>query len=283
MSAIFNKILLLLIALLYLPAMILAQDLNNVNSFAFALGFEEAELRENFDKFAQYDLLVVDGELISKELVSDFRAQNVIVLGYLSVGTIEDWRSWYSKVQNYRLDLWEEWGEWYADVNDRDFRQFVNKKLAKRILRKNFSGLFLDNVDMVDSHPQQLAGMRKLVRALAKTTHNQGKLLFTQNGDSSIHNFQGFIDGWNREDLSSTYNFNTESYEAVSAEDHNSALDTIQILRAAGIFVTTTDYTDATEEQDLAQLVEAACTAGAIPFISDIYLTQLPDSPRTCH
>src|SRR5689334_4717776 len=80
-----------------------------VRSFALALG--DGAANRDLDG---YDLVVVDGSTPARR-VKQLRAGGAIVLGYLSVGTIESYRSWFKAAKPYRLELWDDWGEWYAD------------------------------------------------------------------------------------------------------------------------------------------------------------------------
>jgi hypothetical protein len=78
-------------------------------------------------------------------------------------------------------------------------------KVARSLLRKHFDGLFLDNTDMIETHPRRARGMRVLVAPLARLVHARGDVLFTQNGEDSIGPTLRFYDGWNREDVTSTF------------------------------------------------------------------------------
>ncbi len=95
--------------------------------------------------------------------VAALRARGATVLAYLSVGTIEKWRSWYPNLKPYRLAAWRDWkDEWFADVSSAKLRATLTDKIAPAILDKGFDGLFLDNVDMIEtrSHRAQRPGMR---------------------------------------------------------------------------------------------------------------------------
>jgi hypothetical protein len=64
-----------------------------------------------------------------------------------------------------RLAAWRDWkGGWLADVSRPGFRRELARRIAPRLVRKGFDGLFLDNVDMIEQrrHRAQRAGMRKL-------------------------------------------------------------------------------------------------------------------------
>ncbi|MFL5850250.1 MAG: endo alpha-1,4 polygalactosaminidase, partial [Solirubrobacteraceae bacterium] len=111
-----------------------------MDSWAFAAG-----TRQPLSRLAGFDLVVLDGEDAPRRDVRRLRARGKLVLGYLSVGTIEPGRSWYRRARRYRLDRWEDFGEWYAEVSARGFRRLIARKVAPALLAKGFDGLFLDN------------------------------------------------------------------------------------------------------------------------------------------
>ncbi len=122
--------------------------------------------------------------------------------------------------------------------------------------------------------------MRALVRSLARLVHRRGRLLFTQNGERSIGPTLRYYDGWNREDVSHTYDFDRRRYERVPVSDRRAAQDALRRIRARGLLVTSIDYTDDSGvERDA---VANACAAGALPFVSNIDLTRFPAAPFRC-
>jgi endo-alpha-1,4-polygalactosaminidase (GH114 family) len=251
--------------------------LQAVRSFAFAIG--TGAVARPLDR---YDLVIVDGEEPSAGRVAALRRAGAIVLAYLDVGTIESGRSWSRAARPYRLDLLAEWGEWYADVRDPRYRSLIARRVAPRMLRKGFDGLFLDNTDMVESHPRQGGGMRRLAASLAALVHRRGGLLFTQNGEQSIGSTLRYYDGWNREDVSFTYDFGRSRYVARPARAVAAAQASLRRIAGAGLLVTATDYVPAGDYADTATAVQNACAAGALPFVSDIQLTRVPAEPLRC-
>src|SRR3954451_5845239 len=99
---------------------------------------------------AGYDIVVVDGDTPAA-VVKQLRANGSLVLGYLDVGTIEPYRSWYKTAKPYRLEYWPDWGEWYANVAKPGFRKLIAGNVAPAALRRGFDCLFLDNVDMIET------------------------------------------------------------------------------------------------------------------------------------
>jgi hypothetical protein len=254
-----------------------AAPLDDVRSFALALG-----ARQPVERLAAYDLVVVDGEETPRSDVRRLRRSGTVVLGYLSVGTIERGRGWYRRARPYRLELWQDWGEWYADVSAAGFRRLLARRVAPALMRKGFSGLFLDNTDMVESHRRQRRGMRRLAASLSRLVHRRGGLLFTQNGERSIGPTLRYYDGWNREDVSFTYDFDGKRYRRVPAAAHRSAVRALRRIRRGGLVVTATDYAAPGDAGATGQAVAAACSAGALPFVADIRLRRLPAQPFRC-
>ena len=249
--------------------------LERVNSFAFAIG--EGTLRGDYvRRLEPFDLVVVDGVEARRSQVKALRDRGKIVLAYLSVGTIERYRSWYRAARPYRLGLWGDWGEWYADTSKAGFRRLIARRVAPRMLRKGFDGLFLDNVDMIGDHRRQRRGMHRLVAALGRLVHRRGGFLFAQNGEGVIGPMLRHLDGWNREDVTSTYDFEKKRYERVPPADHRAALRALRRIGGRGKLVTATDYVKRGDSQTAAAAARSACGAGALPYASDIDLKRVP-------
>lgn len=255
--------------------------LAQVRTFAFAIGagMLDGDLAA---KFAGYDLVVADGEEIRADQVDALHAGGALVLGYLSVGTIERWRSWYPLVKRYRLDFWGDWGEWYAQVAQPGYRAVIAGTVAPALLAKGLDGLFLDNVDMIADHPRQRTGMYTLVASLSAIVRGGGGLLFAQNGEGVIDPLLPALDGWNREDVTWTYDFDGRRYRRVGARARRAATDALRRIGDAGLLVTATDYTKAANPAARDESVASACAAGAVPFVSDIGLSRLPVPPLSC-
>ena len=256
--------------------------LRAVHDFAFGLGLD-ANDPAVADSLSRYDLVVVDGEQTKPATVAKLHQAGTSVFGYLSVGTIEPFRSWYPKLKPYRLsDRFKQFGEIYADVDAGGYRRAIAGRIAPRLLRSGFDGLFLDNTDMVETHRRERPGMRRLVRALSGLVHARGGLLFAQNGDASVGPLLRFYDGWNREDVTWTYSFERSRYVHQPAGEVAEAQAALRRIAARGLLVTATDYTAAGDEPAAQEAVANACAAGALPFASDIGLTRLPATPLTC-
>jgi uncharacterized protein (TIGR01370 family) len=261
------------------------------SSFAFAIGngMLAGGPEQVADRLGAFGLVVVDGELANADEVAALRARGATVLGYLSVGTIEKWRSWYPRLKRFRLGAWADWkDEWFADVSRAKLRRQLAGRIAPAILAKGFDGLFLDNVDMIETrnHAAQRPGMRKLVLTLADLAHGQGRLLFTQNGHSGLEKLGliDAIDGWNREDVTWTYDFDRKRYVHQRPAATRAAMAELRDMQGRGLMTAATDYTRRGDRDALDEAVANACATGALPYVSDIGLTarRLPSPPLAC-
>ncbi len=258
------------------------RQLSSVESFAFALGSNTSvgDLRR---RFADYDLVVVEPDETNARRVGQLRAQGKIVLAYLSVGTIEKFRFWYRATKKYRLrDRFDEFDEFYARPNRAGYRRLM-LRVARRYLRaKKVDGLFLDNTDFIEVHPRQKRGLRRLVFLLARLTHRRDKLLFTQNGARLIGPVLKYYDGWNREDVSWTYDFDGKRYAPVPPLDRMTARGELRRIKARGLLTTSADYTARGDQPAFDESVENSCAAGAAPYVSNIELTRIPRPAPRC-
>ena len=241
------------------------------------------------DRLGEFDLVVIDGELARRDEIAALRSGGSTVLGYLSVGTIERWRSWYRSLKRFRLEAWEDWrDEWFADVSRPRLRRRIVHRIAPPILGKGFDGLFLDNVDMIETrnHRRQRTGMRKLVASLDRLADSRDALLFAQNGHWGLERFGivAHLDGWNREDVTWGFDFDRRRYVHRSAAAVRRAQAELRDFAARGLVVTATDYTRAGDLAARDEAIANACAAEALPYVSDIGLTarRLPDPPLTC-
>ena len=254
--------------------------LEAVRTFAFGLGVDPLD-HAAIERLGRYDLVAVDGSATNAQVAALHR-RGALVLGYLSVGTVEPYRAWYAtaKRNGWLLEHWDEWDEWYVEVSEPGYRDLLVAE-AKRQRAVGFDGVFLDNTDMIDTHPAQAAGMAEAVAALDEAVGPKG-LLFAQNGDTVVDRFVAHLDGWNREDVTETYDFDAKRYVPVDASDHRQALATLRRLRKAGLLVTATDYTKPGDTSTIATATADACRSGAIPFASNIDLSRIPATPPAC-
>lgn len=254
---------------------------DQVHSFALALGVDPLD-RQAIDRLGRHDLVVVDGETTRPSEVAALQRRGARVLAYLSVGTVEPYRPWYAEARDrgWLLERWDRWDEWYADVAQPGLRALLRRRAARELL-SGFDGLFLDNTDMVATHPDQAAGMRRLVADLDALI-GPDRILMAQNGDETVDQIAAHLDGWNREDVTATFDADRDRYGRVPVDEASAARATLRRLHRRGILVTTTDYVRADDGATSFAATVHACAAGAVPYVADIGLRRVPPRPLVC-
>jgi endo-alpha-1,4-polygalactosaminidase (GH114 family) len=91
-----------------------------------------------------------------------------------------------------------------------------------------------------------------------------------------------YYDGWNREDVSATYDFGPGRYVRQPRYEVRTAQRALRRIALAGLLVLATDYTARNDHAATTQSVADACAAGALPFVSDIDLTRIPAVAARC-
>jgi endo-alpha-1,4-polygalactosaminidase (GH114 family) len=260
--------------------------LSGVHSWAFAIGNHtlDGDAQDVADRYSRFDLVVLDGEEAKPADIAAIKATGTGVLLYLSVGTIEKWRGWYPEMKRYRLKAWKDWkDEWFADTSKQGYRDAV-EGIAANLMDKGADGLFLDNVDMVEtnSHKAQRAGMGELVAGLDALVSADNRYLFDQNGaPGMLHGYpsQGVdplydhFDGWNREDASWTWDFDRHRYKPVNGDG---ALDVLDKIAGKGLWTGATDYVNLDDDRRGPECdsVDRAASVGAVDYVADIGLTK---------
>jgi uncharacterized protein (TIGR01370 family) len=258
-------------------------------SFAFAIGNGTLDggAAAVGARYAGFDLVVVDGEEAKAGEIEAIQSAGAEVLAYLSVGTVEKWRGWYGRLKPYRLQAWRDWkDEWYGDASKAGYRDELVSIARDEIIDKGFDGLFLDNTDMVESrsHREQRKGMAALVAQLDELVDADGLLLFTQNGapgmlagyGDAVDPLIDHFDGWNREDVTWTYDFDRRRYVRSRSGDREDALAELDEIGSAGLVTTATDYVELDDSSNGAECESIFNAQGvdALGYVADIGLTK---------
>lgn len=113
-------------------------------------------------------ILTIEPEDYTAAEIGALKAAGYKVLGYLSVGSVSDERSYYKSLEKHtlrRLDDWEH--ERYLDVTSADVQQWAIRQ-GKKIIEKGCDGLWIDNLDVYEEYPSENAykGITKILQSL---------------------------------------------------------------------------------------------------------------------
>lgn len=113
-------------------------------------------------------LLAIEPEDYSRAEVEALEDAGATVLGYLSVGSVSDERSYYKQLAPHtlrKLDDWEH--ERYLDMCSEAVQDWAIRR-GKEILAMGFDGLWIDNLDVYEEYPSGNAydGITRILSAL---------------------------------------------------------------------------------------------------------------------
>ena len=97
-------------------------------------------------------IVVIEPEDFTKDEIAILKAKGYKVLGYLSVGSVSDERSYFKKLKPYVLRKLEDWPhEWYLDLRRTAVRDWCVSR-AKEIKALGCDGWWLDNIDVYEEY-----------------------------------------------------------------------------------------------------------------------------------
>lgn len=237
--------------------------------------------------FAPYDTVVLDAD--RHPPVGPLIERGKTVLGYLSLCEVAESRSFFAEVRAEGLLLGEHatWrGSHYVDVRDPRWSRRVIEDLIPRLLRRGFSGLFLDTLDdaaWLERQPGR-RGMReaaiRLVRAIRR--HYPDITLMMNRGYDLLPALERDVDAVLAESLHGTYDFTAKRYVKVAAADTAAQVRALRAARARrpALKLYALEYWDPDDAGGIAELYRTARAAGFEPYVATIALDRLVPEPR---
>ncbi len=168
--------------------------------------------------FTDYRLLVFDPD---SDLPFEYlQARGTKVLAYISLGEVESYRDYYSemKTSGLLLDPVPNWPDSnIVKFADPRWISLIKDRLVPKMIRKGYSGLFFDTIDLIvykEFHPQSynanikaLVGLLKAVRKSYPDT-----IIMVNRGFDVLPQIAPYIDAVLAEAVYSDYDFEKKNY-----------------------------------------------------------------------
>ena len=115
---------------------------------SFDVGVFLGESSKNVDKLVAYKSVAIDLDEFDQSSIRKLKENNVEIYGYLSIGSLERYRSYYDEFKESTIMPYENWpDEWWMDVTNLDWQEHI-KSEANRLSSLGADGLFMDNFDI---------------------------------------------------------------------------------------------------------------------------------------
>nr|WP_315103691.1 endo alpha-1,4 polygalactosaminidase [uncultured Catonella sp.] len=126
--------------------------------------------RKDIDKLKDYQTVVIDAEHFTKEDIKKLKKAGKTVYTYLSIGSLEDYRSYYKAYKHLALSKYDGWeGEEWVDVSAKSWQKLMLKR-AKEFKNKGVDGFFIDNADVYYEYKESRIynGLVKILKDIRK-------------------------------------------------------------------------------------------------------------------
>lgn len=199
------------------------------------------------EKLDNYSIVIIEPEAFTKEQIADLKKDGKTVYGYLNIGAIENYRSYYNRFQSITLDVYENWpDERWIDVSNENWQKFVVDEIGKTYVEMGFDGLFLDNTDVYYQYPKEeiYQGLCAILRGLKKYDIT----LMINGGDTFVLRCieeqiaSELFDAVNQETVFTSINFEDETYGMQNGEETVYFKEYLEIAKECGLSVYLLEY-----------------------------------------
>ena len=235
-----------------------------------------------------YSILVFESH--EHPSLKQFVGQNKTLLAYLSLGEIENHRSYFKQAQQagFLLEKNPHWlDSYFVDLRDARWAKMVIEELIPAILYQRFDGLFIDTLDnavyLEQLDPEKYKGMREaaihLMRAV-RLHYPQIKIILSR-ALGILPEVAPDIDMLVGESLYTDYDSATKSYRTVPAEVFQQHLKQMRNAKAknTNLQLFSLDYWDPDDPTTIRKIYEIERGRGLIPYVSTWQLNVIIPEP----
>ena len=239
--------------------------------------------------FEAFDVIAFDSE--HHPDIAPLKAKGKMVLGYISLGEAEKYRSYFNTIKERKLllgksDLWK--GHYYIDVRKKEWTQMVLNELIPPILEQGFDGIMIDTIDSVIEPeiqaPEKYAGMKQGAVRLIKSIRARYPdiKIMVNRGFGILTEIAGDIDMVMAESVYTDWVPNPKKPVLVDKETYQYYLGIINSARdhAPNLKVYSMDYWDMSDSEGVRHIYAAQRRQGFVPYVSTMDLQHLHPEPQ---
>ena len=216
--------------------------------------------------------IVIDAQYFSEDEIHSLKEEGHTVYSYLNLGSIENFRDYYSQYESLTLGTYENWeDEKWINVSNKRWQRFFSKK-ADELLAKGVDGFFVDNCDVYYNYPTEeiFTG----VSTMLKDLKSKNAYVLINGGDTFVleylarnESLDDVLDGVNQESVYTTINWDDESFEVNNKENREYFSNYLDTIVAEGKDAYALEY--ATDEKIADAAFKYAKRKGYGVYISD--------------
>lgn len=205
-------------------------------------------LHGNTSKVKNYNHIVIDAQHYTKAEIKKLKSGGRKVYTYLSIGTIEKYRSYYSRFKKYALGSYENWSdEKWVDVSKKAWQDFIVNDLVAKLRKKGVDGLWVDNTDVYYEY-HRTSILNGLINILTRC-HNKKIPIIINGGDVFVSKIismgkSRIIDGVMQEEvLTAITGYHSNGFSRQTKADRTYYEAYLKKVKKAGRSIALLEYT----------------------------------------
>ena len=256
-----TKVLALIFVIVLISGYFLIKDSNTStfeeNDYGVFLNADASSLKQ----LKNYDLIVIDAQYFNKSDIELLHQNGTKVYTYLNIGSIENFREYYTSYEKLTIGRYEHWDEEkWVDVADPDWQKFM-KQLSQELFEKGVDGFFIDNCDVYYYAPRE--SIFEGLTAILQNIMTFDKAVIINGGDTYVTEYReryGAIDhimtGVNQESVWSAIDFDKGTFYEQTMETRDYYCNYLEACQADGMDVYLLEYTT---DKKLIQKIKKYC------------------------
>lgn len=226
------------------------------------------------DLMAHFDQVVVDPDNIDN--IEPLTAKGMTVFAYLSVGEINQSRSWYTDIpKQWLLGENKAWGSSVVDLSNKAWQDYLINKLIAPLWQRGYRGFFLDTLDsyqLITEDPKRRLVQQQALITIIRTIHQRFpdvKLIFNR-GFEVLPEVANYAVAVAAESLFQRWNAASASYDEVPEADRNWLLNKLnQVHDQYGLQIIVIDYVSPKQKQLAREVAKRIAALGFSPWVSN--------------
>lgn len=243
-----TKVLALIFVIILISGYFLIKDSNTSTFEEYDYGVFLNADASSLEQLKKYDLIVIDAQYFTKSDIELLHQNGTRVYTYLNIGSIENFREYYTTYEKLTIGRYEHWDEEkWVDVADPDWQKFI-EQLSQELFEKGVDGFFIDNCDVYYYAPRE--SIFEGLTAILQNIMTFDKAVIINGGDTYVTEYReryGTIDhimtGVNQESVWSAIDFDKGTFYEQTRETRDYYCKYLEACQADGMDVYLLEYT----------------------------------------
>lgn len=241
------------------------------------------------NQFNPYQLIVFDNKYHPN--LNAFKHTDKIILGYVSLGEVENIRKYFSKAKQSGFLLQENknWpGSYFVDIRNPLWAEMMIDKIIPSILNQGFDGIFIDTLDNAEylesMKPDQYKGMKKAAINMIRLIrmHFPHMKIMVNRGYDLLPKIANQVDYILAESLMTDIDFKDKTYHLRSKEVYQQTVKQLQTIQKNNpdVLLFSLDYWDPEDTKKIKEIYKTERKNGFIPYVSTLELNRIYPEPQ---